>query len=132
MEKHVALIVLFDNKKKILLQHRTSDAPAYPNKWGFFGGEIEEGETPEESVKRECFEELEYELESPKLILKISLDLKNRRLVKYAFLERYNPNKKLVLHEGQGMRWVTCEEFEKLDLVEHDLPIYKKIFEKIK
>ena len=53
-------IILFKKNKKILLQHRSDDAPNAPGKWGFFGGGIKNNETPKEAVVRECYEELNY------------------------------------------------------------------------
>ena len=60
MEKSLAEIVLVNSKNQILLQHRTQDAPTFPNMYCIFGGKIEKGEKPIDAVKRECYEELEY------------------------------------------------------------------------
>jgi 8-oxo-dGTP pyrophosphatase MutT (NUDIX family) len=35
----------------------------YPGHWGFFGGHIESGETPEQAVVREVYEEISYSIE---------------------------------------------------------------------
>ena len=64
MEKDLALILLYDEQKRILLQHRSEDAPALPGYWAFFGGAIEKVESPEQSVRREAKEELGYELKN--------------------------------------------------------------------
>ena len=45
--------LLFNTKNEILIQKRTIDALFYPNKWGFFGGEIEKNEVPIEAVNGE-------------------------------------------------------------------------------
>ncbi|MDP2708681.1 MAG: NUDIX domain-containing protein [bacterium] len=60
MPRNVALIILFDQDKKILLQHRAEDAKRLPGYWGFFGGGIDQGETPEQAVRRETMEVLKY------------------------------------------------------------------------
>jgi len=128
MEKNLAEIILIDSKNRILLQHRTSDAPTYPNQFCIFGGKIEEGEDAKTAVKRECFEELEYNLENPKLILNMICESKYGKRNKYIFMEKYNPIKKLILHEGQNMLWVGKKDYKNLDVVEHDLPVLKKVF----
>jgi len=64
MYRSVALIPV-NKEGKILFQHRTKDAPTYPNQWGFFGGSIEEGESPESAVAREAKEELGLILKNP-------------------------------------------------------------------
>ena len=109
--KDAASIILFDRNKKILLQLRTKDAPVSPSKWGFFGGSVEENETPLEAVKRECYEELEYDLKKPLLIL----EMKRTNRIAYVFAEKYDFSKKLNLKEGEAMKWFSVEEAKKLD-----------------
>ncbi len=48
---------------KILLQQR-DDRPDlnYPGYWTTFGGKVEDGETPDEAMRRELLEEIELEL----------------------------------------------------------------------
>ena len=65
--RNVSVLILYNNESKILLQHRTKDAPTFPDYWAFFGGGIEEGESAEQAVKRESLEELGYELTGPRL-----------------------------------------------------------------
>src|SRR5882672_6158392 len=65
--KNVSVLILYSNERKILLQHRTKDAPTFPDYWAFFGGGVEEGESAEQAVKRESLEELGYELAGPRL-----------------------------------------------------------------
>lgn len=123
MVKKVAGIVLF-KENKILLQLRTDDAPTYPSKWSFFGGGIEEGETPIEAVKRECFEELCYKLENPELI--ITEQISNKGTV-YLFMEKYNPEQKLEQKEGKDMAWFTINEAIKLDFSPELKPLINRI-----
>ena len=118
-------IILYDENKKILLQHRTDDAPIFPGKWGFFGGGIKKNETPKECVIRECYEELEYKLKKPKLIHQKRILLVFKQ---YVFIEKYDASKKLILKEGKDMRWFKIPETEKLDLI----PFAKKIIKEIK
>ncbi|NEN92374.1 MAG: NUDIX domain-containing protein [Okeania sp. SIO3H1] len=61
---HVAIAILY-REGKFLLQLR-DDIPgiAHPGKWAFFGGHIEPGETSEEAVKRELFEEISYVIDT--------------------------------------------------------------------
>lgn len=61
--RRLALVIPINRKGQILLQHRTSDAPIKPSHWAFFGGHIEEGETPGEAAMREFKEELQIDVD---------------------------------------------------------------------
>lgn len=56
----VALAIL-ERNKRFLMQLR-DDIPSilYPGVWGLFGGHLEPGESPEEGLKRELWEEIHY------------------------------------------------------------------------
>lgn len=60
--KEVALLIAYNDKGEILLQHKDKDAPSYPNTWCLFGGHVEPGESPLEAIEREIFEELEWQI----------------------------------------------------------------------
>lgn len=55
--KRLAVVLLVDPRGWILLQERDSGAPVAPDKWGMVGGHVEEGESFEEAVYRELWEE---------------------------------------------------------------------------
>src|SRR3989344_3228805 len=55
------VVILLCKDNKILLQLRDfNEGIIHPGKWGFFGGSIEKGESPEEAAKRELWEEISY------------------------------------------------------------------------
>ncbi|HYF28936.1 MAG TPA: NUDIX domain-containing protein [Candidatus Paceibacterota bacterium] len=54
-----------DGEVYIFMQMRGADAKRWPNTWGFFGGALEEGETPLMAVMREVQEELSIEIPEP-------------------------------------------------------------------
>ncbi|MDD4900610.1 MAG: NUDIX domain-containing protein [Patescibacteria group bacterium] len=129
--KNVACILLYDSNKKFLLQHRTDNAPTFPDYFGFFGGKIEEGESPEEAIRRECVEELEYELKNPKLILNTIRDCKYGKRNLFLFLEKFDKDKKLVLHEGKDMKWVAKNEIKNFKIAEYLIDILMEMYNKI-
>ncbi|MBI4145182.1 NUDIX domain-containing protein [Candidatus Woesearchaeota archaeon] len=60
--RRVAIFTLIDDRGRMLCQLRDSKPRYRPNMWGFFGGGIESGETPEQAVIREAREELQIDL----------------------------------------------------------------------
>lgn len=130
MTRNVAVIILYNEDKKILLQHRAEDAKRLPGYWGFFGGGIETSETPEQTVKRETLEELNYELKNPKLIMKQNFLWKDENNEKYVFVEEYNPRQKIILKEGQNFGWFLFSELNKLKIINHDVEVLKYVEDK--
>ncbi len=115
--KKVALALITDSNGRIFLQHRDGNAPVNPHMWGFWGGQIEEGESPDDAIVRELKEELD-------------IDIKKDELVKFAVLDSvreggqwqghiYNLKDegqfKYVLQEGDGMEYFTTEQARLLD-----------------
>lgn len=75
--KHVACGIMYDNHNRVLLGKRHSNGP-YPNIWEFPGGKLENGETIEECLHREWFEELNVSIViDTKLITFVSVTEKN-------------------------------------------------------
>jgi len=127
MMRNFSLILLFDDKKRVLLQHRTEDAPRLPGYWAFFGGGIEAEEIPKTAVKRETYEELEYQLFNPKLVMEQKFKSAGISGIKYVFMERYDSDKKLFLKEGQGKDWFSLDEAVHLKMTDDDKEVLKFI-----
>ena len=58
-----AFCILTTPSNKILLQHRTPDAPTNPSRWQLFGGAREDNESSRETLNRELREELAITVE---------------------------------------------------------------------
>jgi len=57
--RKVAIVIFYDKNLNLLVQKRKTHSKV-GEKFGFFGGEIEEGETSEQALRRELKEELNY------------------------------------------------------------------------
>lgn len=117
--RNVSVLILYGADGRILLQHRTKDAPTYPDYWAFFGGGVEEGESAEDAVKRESVEELGYELTSPSFFKTLRILYQGNEHTLHVFSEKYNGGA-LVLGEGQAMGWYTVRETGDLLINDHD------------
>lgn len=111
-KRSVAVLVPYRwNKEKIefFLQKRDRNAPVHPNVFSMFGGGIEGGEEPENALKREISEELEY---TPKA--KYFSRFETHRAVFHVFIEEVDTDFKsrVVVHEGEYGDFLT---FEKID-----------------
>jgi 8-oxo-dGTP diphosphatase len=122
----IAVIVLYNDRGQVLLQHRTKDAPVLPGYWAFFGGGLEGNESPQEAVLRECLEELSYRLCGPKLVATEQITHAERQFVLHVFVERYDGSE-LVLGEGQNMGWFSPGATGHLLMSEHDRALLRTI-----
>lgn len=124
--RNVALFILYTSSGRLLLQHRTPDAPRLPNYWAFFGGGIEPGEHPSDALKREVIEELSYHVQDPYLLTTQMFRDGEDENTKYVFVERYE-DQPLELGEGQAMGWFLPDETHDLQMVDHDRAIVERV-----
>jgi 8-oxo-dGTP diphosphatase len=122
--RNVSVLILYNSTGQILLQHRADDALRLPNFWAFFGGGIEQGESPTEALKRELIEELSYQVQSPHLLLAQKIRDQDDENTKYVFVEQYQ-DQPLQLGEGQAMGWFTPDETHQLTMIGHDRDVVK-------
>lgn len=119
--ERIAAVLLVDGSGRLLLQHRTTNAPICPNLWGFPGGHMEPGETAEQAARRELQEETGLTLEGPLALFWHGMRPSNSqpgRLTEFHVF--YAPTQArqddIILGEGQAMRFVTLDEVETLPL----------------
>ena len=129
--KECVVFILRDQEGRVLLQHRTGDALRYPNYWGFFGGWIEEGETPEGAARREAWEELRIELKELEFFKKYNFLSENMRFNLFAFIasltisiEKLKKQQK----EGQSLGLFSFEELKDLKIPKHNKAVLKDLF----
>lgn len=122
----VAAIILLEDGR-YLLQHR-DDLPQiwFPDHWGCFGGGVDAGEDPLVALRRELFEEIEFEPKEIAYFTRFDFDLAELGMERYYRIYYVIPmtraeHDRLVLHEGRAVQAFTGDEvLHKLRMTPYD------------
>ena len=96
--------------------------------WEFPGGKMESGETPEDALKREIWEELETRIEVEQLFKTIDYDYPDFHLTMHCYICKVESGK-LTLKEHEAARWLTKEQLSSIDWLPADRSIISRLTE---
>ena len=94
--------------------------------WEFPGGKMEEGEKPEEALKREIWEELETDIVVEQLVDTVEWDYPQFHLTMHCYLCHVESGH-LVLKEHEAARWLGKDELESVDWLPADRDLVRKL-----
>lgn len=109
-------VVVINEKNEILLQKRSRQKRANPNKWGICGGKVDLNETPIDAGVRETLEEIGINLNKEELKF-LSMDTNEKmHFTVYYIRKNIDINEcKLQEEELEEVKYFKIEELEHLD-----------------
>lgn len=128
-------VLLRNPRGQILLQQR-DDKPdlLFPGCWTTFGGRVEEGETPDEAMRRELLEEIELE---PDVTLWKVFEHRQRivddmvvTVEQYVYVGAIDREpSEITLNEGQALGFFSLGDIDNLPIAFGFAPMFKEYFE---
>ena len=94
--------------------------------WEFPGGKMEPGESPEEALKREIFEELETRIVVERLVQTVEWDYPKFHLKMHCYWCHIESGS-LTLKEHEAARWLAKDELEGVDWLPADKAVVENI-----
>lgn len=94
--------------------------------WEFPGGKMEAGESPEEALQREIWEELETRIVIERLVTTVEWDYPKFHLKMHCYWCHVESGS-LILKEHEAARWLAKDELESVKWLPADLQILEKI-----
>lgn len=127
-------IILVNKEGKILLVHRDNKKGIrWPDKWAVPGGGVEEGEEPREACIRETLEETGYKLKGPALFVQDQWSGEDGIVRdRYVFWEKYDEKQRVNCFEGQEVKFVSEDEYKRLETVPTQREFMLKAFKELK
>ncbi|MCQ6275554.1 (deoxy)nucleoside triphosphate pyrophosphohydrolase [Bacillus sp. V3B] len=129
MKKNIYVVgaVIIENGKILCAQRGPSKS--LPLKWEFPGGKIEEGESPQEALKREINEEIQCKIEVGDQIEHTVYEYDFGVVHLTTFYCKLIEGKP-VLTEHISIKWLSPEALKPLDWAPADIPAIEKISKK--
>lgn len=117
----VVAAIIVDQERILITQRLPSGRLA--NQWEFPGGKVNWGEPPEDALRREIQEELGLDIEVGAPVHLIHYALNANQAFAVIFYWSRIAGGTLELIGCQDARWITVNEFPKVDFLQANLPV---------
>jgi len=124
--KHIEVVaaIIHDDEGRIFATQRGyGDFKDY---WEFPGGKMEEGEKPDDALKREIWEELETRIAVERLVETVEWDYPQFHLTMHCYLCHVESGH-LELKEHEAARWLTTDALESVEWLPADWDLVRKL-----
>ncbi len=120
----VVAAIIHDSEGRIFATQRGYGD--YKDWWEFPGGKMEAGETPEEALKREIWEELETRIVVERFVETVEWDYPEFHLTMHCYLCRVDSGH-LELKEHEAARWPGRDELESINWLPADWELVRRL-----
>lgn len=120
----VVAAIIYDSEGRIFATQRGYGD--YKDWWEFPGGKMEAGETPEEALRREIWEELETRIVVENLVETVEWDYPQFHLSMHCYLCHVESGH-LELKEHEAAKWLNKDELESVNWLPADLKVIEKV-----
>jgi len=121
--KHIfalaARAIISNQQGNILLVRRSKSSRSFPGKWEFPGGKAEVGETFQESLEREVFEETQLTIMLLHVAGTLEFEIRSRKIACILMECRAESGEVHLSYEHEEYAWVPRARLLEYDLVEH-------------
>lgn len=121
---HVAAAIIHDDAGRLLATQRGHGQ--WKGYWEFPGGKIEPGESPEQALQRELWEELEAHVTIEHLVETVEWDYPDFHLTMHCF-RCHLKGDHLRLKEHQAARWLDATQLDSVDWLPADRDLVQRL-----
>ncbi len=130
MKKVEVVAAVIEHQGKILAVRRGISKLIYiSEKWEFPGGKMEAGETEQQTIEREIFEELEMKIQAKEKLITVEHTYPDFHLTMHTyFCDSLTTSP--TLNEHIDFKWLAVEELSQLDWAGADVPIVEALIKR--
>jgi 8-oxo-dGTP diphosphatase len=119
-------VVILNDEGKCLLIRRSMNSKGNPGKWDFPGGKVDQGETFDEGLFREVYEETKLRISLERPLTVVESESPTNRVI-YLFMEGKLVEGEVILsEEHEDHKWITKDEMANMDLATQFLDFGKE------